>query len=224
MNSDNFLHAPADVDDCLVLTADTPELRDKVYKLRYQIYCLERQYEPGDDGREFDEYDSGARHILLIHRATGEAIGTVRVIVPSRHGDLGTLPMARIVGTEPLRWLPSEATGEVSRFAISKRRRMSCNAGAMVRLGLMKGLFRVSLEMGLTHWCAIMEPTLQRLLRFNGIQFQAIGPLVDFHGLRRPVFCSITETFDRVRLTQPDLWYWATDGGSREPQRAMVAA
>ncbi len=224
MSSNSFLKATAEVDDCLVLSADTPELRDKVYRLRYQVYCLERQYEPGEDGRECDEYDSKARHILLIHRSTGESIGTVRVVVPQRRGDLGTLPMARVAGMQPLQWLPPATTGEVSRFAISKRRRMSCNAGAMVRLGLMKGLFRVSVEMGLTHWCAIMEPTLKRLLSFNGIHFQSIGPLVDFHGFRQPVYCSIDETFDHVRVTQPDLWYWATDGGVKGPQREMLVA
>jgi N-acyl-L-homoserine lactone synthetase len=132
--------------------------------------------------------------------------------------------MARVCGTERLQGLPSATTGEVSRFAISKRRRLSCKAGAMVRLGLMKGLFGISIEMGLTHWCAIMEPTLQRLLRFNAIYFQSLGPMVDFHGLRQPVYCSIADTFDRVRLNQHDMWRWATNGGVQTPGREALVA
>ena len=214
----------ADAEDCLLLIADTPELRDQVFRLRHQIYCIEHEYEPGESGREFDEYDTNARHILLVHRSSGEPIGTTRVVLPSKRDGLTSLPMAQACGAGLLEGLPSATTGEVSRFAISKHRRLSCKAGAKVRLGLMKGLFQVSLEMGLTHWCAIMEPTLQRLLRFSAIHFKSLGGPVYFHGWRQPVYASIADAFESVRLDQPEMWHWATEGGMRAPEREELVA
>ncbi len=40
----------ADADECIVLVADTPELLSEVFRLRYQVYCVEKGYEPGYDG------------------------------------------------------------------------------------------------------------------------------------------------------------------------------
>ena len=77
----------------MVLVADTSELLDEVYRLRYQVYCVEMTYEAGRDGKEYDEFDNRAHHVLLVHRASGEAIGTVRVIPPSPIVGLLGLPM-----------------------------------------------------------------------------------------------------------------------------------
>ena len=68
----------AGADECIVQVADTPELISEVFRLRYQVYCVEKGYEPGYNGMESDEFDHDARHVLLIHRASGEPLGTVR--------------------------------------------------------------------------------------------------------------------------------------------------
>src|SRR5437879_4999781 len=66
-----------------VIRADTPALLDRVYEIRYQVYCLENAFEdPAQNlgGREIDADDDRAAHVLLIHRESGEAAGTARVI------------------------------------------------------------------------------------------------------------------------------------------------
>ena len=116
-----------------VIVADTPELVHAACRLRYQVYCVERGFEPGSNGIETDEFDAYARHVLLIHRQSGEIIGTVRVVPPRRSSFDATLPMQRVCQPGLLRDLPLRTTGEVCRFAVSKQRRMSLAATAMVR-------------------------------------------------------------------------------------------
>jgi len=216
----------ADADECEVLVANTPELLEEVFRLRYQVYSIEKGFEPGCGGKEFDEFDGWAQHVLLVHRASGDPIGTVRIIPPSPAAGIDGLPMASICAAGLLRHLPPLTTGEISRFAVSKQRRMSCRAGAMVRLGLLQGVIRLSSELGLTHWCAIMEPTLLRLLQMNAIHYLPLGPLVKYHGLRQPSYANISKVVNRARSEQWDVWNYCTLGGTlwREPTPEFLVA
>jgi N-acyl-L-homoserine lactone synthetase len=204
----------ADADECEVLVADTPGLLDEVFRLRYQVYCLEKGFEPGCNNKEIDEFDSRAGHVLLVHRESGEPIGTARVVPSGPSAGLHGLPMTSICAPGLMRHLPPLTTGEISRFAVSKQRRISCRAGMMVRLGLMQGILRLSTTMGLTHWCAIMEPTLLRLLQMSAIHFSPIGPLVNYHGLRQPACLNIDVALERGRIEQPEAWNYVTLAGT----------
>jgi N-acyl-L-homoserine lactone synthetase len=201
-------------DECDVLIANTPDLILECLRLRYQVYCVEKGFEPGRNGLETDPFDDEARHILLIHRASGEPIGTVRVIPPSDTTCIDDFPMARACTAGLLNHMPRRTTGEISRFAVSKQRRFSCGAGKMVRLGLMQGILRVSVEAGLTHWCAIMEPILLRLLQRSSIYFNSEGSLVKYHGIRQPTSAAIGSVLSRIRFEQWDTWNYLTMGGT----------
>jgi N-acyl amino acid synthase of PEP-CTERM/exosortase system len=83
----------------------------------------------------------------------------------------------------------------------------------MVRLGLIHGIVRLSHEMGLTHWCAIMEPALLRLLQMNAIRFNPLGPTVEYHGIRQPTYGHIKTVLNRIRCEQCDVWNYITWGG-----------
>src|SRR5712675_2520849 len=83
-----------------VIRADTSALLDRVYEIRYQVYCVENAFEdPAQnlDGREIDGDDDRAAHVLLIHRESGEAAGTARVIFPDQRRPL---PIARVLDPE----------------------------------------------------------------------------------------------------------------------------
>src|ERR1700684_376337 len=101
----------ADADECIVLVVDTPELLSEVFRLRYQVYCVEKGYEPGYDGMESDEFDSDARHVLLIHRASGEPVGTVRIVPSSPASGGRGMPMTAVCAPSVMRNLPSRTTG-----------------------------------------------------------------------------------------------------------------
>ncbi len=194
-----------------VVLADTPALKSESYRLRYQVYCVERGFEEGGNGIEKDAADDRSRHALVIHSATQTAVGSVRVVAPGEGPS--AYPMADACQSDLLRQLPLRTTGEVSRFAISKARRMDCSDTAMVRLGLIQGIVRLSHEMGLTHWCAIMEPALLRLLRMNAIHFAPLGPTVEYHGIRQPAYGHIRTVLDRIRREQWHVWNYITLGG-----------
>jgi N-acyl-L-homoserine lactone synthetase len=198
-----------------VVVAHTPEQVAECYRLRHLVFCLETEiFRPADGERETDEFDADARHILLIHRESGQAVGTCRIIPASPHVNRDRLPMTRAFPPGILRTLPTDTTGEISRFALSKQRRWNCGAGMMMRLGLMQGIVRLSGELGLTHWCAIMEPSLVRLFCMKGIVFRALGPPVEYFGWRQPVFAEISELSTLLKVTHWDVWNYLSLGGT----------
>ena len=68
-----------------IVRADTPALLEEVFRLRYQVYCVELAV-PGferdnyPDGLERDVYDARSLHCLLRHRRTGAWAGTARLV------------------------------------------------------------------------------------------------------------------------------------------------
>ncbi|MGH8469966.1 MAG: PEP-CTERM/exosortase system-associated acyltransferase [Gammaproteobacteria bacterium] len=74
-----------------IVPADTPDLLEQAFRLRYQVYCHEGclpGFDPLDypDGLERDIYDYEHRsvHCLLRHRPTGANAGTVRLVLADR--------------------------------------------------------------------------------------------------------------------------------------------
>lgn len=171
--------------------------------LRHRVFCLERRLFQADEAEPIDqdEFDAAARHVLIRRRDTGEAVATSRVVAAARAG--GDLPMLRYCSPRLLAKLPMASTGEISRFAISKQARGAQTAGPLVRLGLLRGILAASQSIGLTHWCALMEPSLIRLLGGTGVRFEPIGPLVEAYGQRQPCIARIDVTVAGGRLTHP---------------------
>lgn len=105
--------------------ADTSELIQRAQEIRYQVYCIERQFEDPDDHadhREKDKFDTHSVHSLLIHQATGYAVGTVRLVLPRDDAPDDSLAIQRVVDPSMLASsVPIRETAEVSRFSISKR-------------------------------------------------------------------------------------------------------
>jgi N-acyl-L-homoserine lactone synthetase len=208
----------------------SPDELDDVFRLRFQVYCLERGFEPADNGRESDAFDPFARHALVRHRGTRQAVGTVRLVVPapvvSTSGDTAArLPITQVCDSAALDRLPTGRSAEISRFALSKRFRAEEGlSDSLLRLLLMRGIVALSGDLGLTHWCALMEPCLLRLLRTTAIHFQPAGPLVEHHGLRQPSIGVIGDVLGRMEREQPPIWDFITDGGTLWGDPALRAA
>ena len=219
--------------------ADTPDLLRTALAIRYQVYCLERKFEKADehgDCLESDDFDAAAIHSLVIHKPSCEAIGTARLILP-RYAE-GELPIEHLLRQNGFRagdHFPVATSAEVSRFSISNqfRRRRGDNGiseggvgearysecrGALPCLGLIREIIRQSYALGLTHWAAVMEPKLLRMLAAIGFHFTPVGPLVSYHGLRQPSYASIPETMARLKRERPDHWMVVTDAGALMPR------
>ena len=95
-------------------------------------------------------------------------------------------------------------------------------AASLSRLALVRGLVQLSQQASVTHWCAVMERTLLRLLRSSGIHFEAVGPLVEYHGLRQPAFCELAGMLERMRIEQPEIWNFVTNEGEFVTSRRRV--
>lgn len=225
-----------------VIRADTPELRDLAYRLRYQVYCVENEFEdparcPGK--RETDEDDDRSVHTLLVHRQSGVVAGTARLILP-RPGTGRVLPIERILraARPKILLLPRQHAGEVSRFAVSRefRRRGEIRyvdpgfAGDAVdpavaekrlmphiTLGLIRGILAICLDYEITLLAAVMEPALLRILARLGLEFAPLGPLVQYHGFRQPCAADIADLIRGARQRCGLLWQYV------EPELAAIA-
>jgi N-acyl amino acid synthase of PEP-CTERM/exosortase system len=201
---------------CLV-PADTPALKEEVYRLRYDVYCREFGYEPAEnfpDKMEQDEYDKQALHVLVRHRSTGLAAGCTRLIqtapvnpnrpLPFEKACKGKLDLAYINSLA----LPRHTICEASRFSVhSNFRRRHGESGS--RFGDMTSLnssfqerrtyplISVSTALATTalteltdrpNMFAMMEPFFPRLLHRIGYDFIKVGANISYHGNRAAYF------------------------------------
>ena len=225
-----------------VITADSPELLEEVFRLRYTVLCVEARL-PGfgaahyPDGLETDEYDCHSHHILLKHRPSGDFIGGARLILPDPSNPEKPFPAEQHTQIDPAlidtSKLPRQHTAEISRFIVlgkySRRReerRRSPNwlSGEQrdqddrrrfphPMLAIAVGIICTCTRHGITHWLSVMEPALNRLLSFYELQLNPIGPLVDYHGPRRPYYADIRKVLERVHTNNHPIWELVTNQG-----------
>ena len=222
-----------------VQDVDTPALITVSQQLRFQVYCVENAYEKQTGnpwGIELDQYDAHAGLAVMFHKATKLAAGTVRMVLPLADDPDNSFALQAICNDPIIRddkRFPIATTGEISRFCVPKdfRRRVAdrylthfpnnaeCDEDEWRRvipnmtLGLIEWLVKYSVDEGLTHWCAVMEPRLLRLLTRLGIHFEPIGGLVEFHGLRQPCIIELATLLRRVEKERPDVWNVITARG-----------
>lgn len=201
---------------------DTPALLSDSYRLRYQVYCLERGFlEPGQypDDMETDAFDAHAVHIGVVNTAD-ELVATARLVQPSAAG-LPLFGHCVVTSDRDTFSDPSLRVVEVSRLAVSRRynrrrgdsfyglqgRRETIDgverrrAGGQVVLVLYRELYQVSKRRGFTHWLAATERSLQRLVAGYRFPFRQIGPEIDYFGMVAPYLMDLAE-FDRVILSR----------------------
>jgi N-acyl amino acid synthase of PEP-CTERM/exosortase system len=225
-----------------MVPAETEGQRELAFRLRYEVYCVEHPYEdpaqnPG--GLEMDRYDAFSVHSILIHKPSRDVVGTVRLILP-RPGDASArLPIHDVCQHELIVHdnpeLPRAFTAEISRFSVSKkfRRRAQDEITSVgnfsspeddprrqipnISLGLMQAVVAMAAQNGITHLCAVLEPTLLRMLRPLGIHFVNLGPPVVYHGHRQPCFSQLDSQLARIWAERPDVWALVTRNGSLWP-------
>jgi N-acyl amino acid synthase of PEP-CTERM/exosortase system len=215
--------------------ANTPDLIDECYKLRYQVYCVEHPFEEPDPGfgeYERDQFDGHAVHALLRARKTGEFIGTVRLIIDDLEGP-ARIPI-KSLSEEHMVSLPAsfskKSYGEISRFCISKKLRRRVTDGMYgssytqdeldkingrvipyVALGLMRMLFTLARTHNVTQACAVMELSLLRLLAKLGVHFVTLGKPFEFHGTRQIAYLTLEDLHKSLSAERPEILDFITD-------------
>lgn len=210
-----------------MIPANTDELRQEVYKLRYQVYCLEHKFlEPSAEGLEYDEYDAHSCHYLIQHKETKSYMATTRLILPSNKNIEELFPAeihSQIDNTELLKTVPRVNLAELSRFCVSKdfRRRAGeqdllvtydmngnlsrgKNSSASITLALFAGAIKMSSEHNIQCWIASIEPALKRVVEPLGIHIIKIGSLADYHGMRFPCTIKVDKLLQDVGEKNPE--------------------
>ncbi|HRN82925.1 PEP-CTERM/exosortase system-associated acyltransferase, partial [Nitrosomonas europaea] len=223
-----------------IINADTPELLKTVFDLRYRILCVHNTF-PNFSGSEFpdgleqDEYDYRSVHILLRHKPSGIYIGTTRLILPDLHNLETRFPTELNTCFYPDFVLdPSSRkhTAEISRFAIlsdffkrkGEHNMLSHSVGAECKirerrrfphpmLALVVGIAQLCARHNIYHLISSMEPALNRLLGFYGLQLNPVGPSTNYHGLRTPYYVYLLDVLDRMYRDHRSIWELVTDHG-----------
>jgi N-acyl-L-homoserine lactone synthetase len=176
------------------LSAEAMEDLEKVFRLRYQVYCVELGVDPeNDSGLQDDVYDEYAVHFLALDK-NNRPVGTLRALPNNPKGfpmesDFPLLAYMKDRGI-------SRAV-EGGRFAIVKS--LSAEARAIVGFGLMKGLIDYCKETGIND---IFNTTQLKIVkRFAVTGFYQIGEPFEYPGLRGgvlwvPMRCDIREVYD----------------------------
>jgi N-acyl-L-homoserine lactone synthetase len=179
-----------------------PLLMDLSYRLRYQVYCVERGFlNAGDypEQLERDEFDRFSLHIGVMDGGR-DLIATSRLVKVSMAG----LPLFRHCGIFPHEdelYREENRIAEISRLCMSRDLRDGRAGGSRIALSLYRATYQASKRFGLTHWLVAMEPSLHRLLSALGVPFRAIGPVTDYFGPVAPYVCDLHE-FDEIILSR----------------------
>jgi N-acyl amino acid synthase of PEP-CTERM/exosortase system len=195
-------------------------LLDESYRLRYQVYCLERRFlspDPYPDQMETDVYDPYSVHIGVVNLQS-ELAATTRLVQQSEAGQPMFDHCTIFPGTS-IRDDETRKIVEISRLSVSRRynRRAGDDFYSLQGLTgrtdgperrrngelvmtLYKAVYQASKRRGFTHWLAATEKSLQRLIARYGFPFRPIGPETDYFGSVTPYLLDLQE-FDAVILS-----------------------
>ncbi len=153
-----------------------------VRRLRYEVYCLERQFVDAArcaDGQESDEHDPHAVHFAATTPAGG-VVATLRLVLDSPLGFPLEGHADGLLHARP-RWERIE-TGEISRLIVAADYRAGTIRQPLLLFGLFRHLYEECGRLGLGYLVAAMEGSLARLLRRLGFPFLSLGDPISYFG------------------------------------------
>lgn len=195
--------------------SESEQHKHNSYQIRHKVYCDELHFEPiNEKGVESDHFDKHSYHCLIQHKSSGQYAGTVRLITSSDQSEKLPIELyCREAIAKPELFPDNFARNdicEISRLAVPaefRRRKSDDFDGAAVgginkdtysetelrcfpfiAVGLYLSATSILLEKDINHCYVMVEPRLARSMRFVGLPFEQIGPVVDYHGKRAPFY------------------------------------
>jgi N-acyl amino acid synthase of PEP-CTERM/exosortase system len=206
-----------------VTRAETQELLDQAFKLRYEVYVTDCKYKfhnPHEVQKiEKDVYDGLAQHCLLFHKPTNKPIGYVRLI-PYYENTGMLLPIENfgIKFNKSTLWkLRTSKSGEISRMTIHPlfRRRLNdqlyklydnqSTESKRYKINYLPVcLTMASLALmscnKLEYPVALIERRLAVLLKKHGLIYESIGSAIEFNGIRIPFMIFFQQSYDNLTI------------------------
>jgi N-acyl amino acid synthase of PEP-CTERM/exosortase system len=194
--------------------ANSKQLREEAFKIRYGVYSSELGWEPENDlEMESDECDDYAFHCLLEHRRTNVFAGCIRLIIPPLSDPSVQLPFEENCLHSARKDVLDSTTldrgsfGEISRLAVLEKFRRRDKEKSVpyvlkdvdpatvfteeerrnfpnIAIGLYLAGIALAELCKHTGMFVMMEPRLNKRLKRFGLPFQQVGDEMDYHGLR----------------------------------------
>ncbi len=196
----------------------SPDQFDEIYKMRYQTYCEEFNYDVYHHNmRERDEYDRFSQQCLLTSQSNQASAGSVRIIIPPTHKRGMLLPFEQNFSDAFYRnlinpdTLPYGCYCEISRVIISHEFRkrhgeqlsprgiindLSADTAdkqrkfPFITIGLYLAALSLFIQSNLSIVFMVMEPKLVRRLDQLGIYLTQASKVIDYHGQRAVYFAT----------------------------------
>lgn len=243
MRSQSFY--PAYQNAFRVLRADSNALKEIAFRLRYEVFCVENSIDTSLNNNigqslEKDAYDDHSLHYLLYHKATDEAVGTVRVVLPREDKILHSFPM-QFICDHPLLHMQDRVSRfcEISHLCMSKSFRKRPGDGHVLPayyeqdsdlqlkssnvhmrrmipfapLGLLRAAFEGALDKSLTDCICVMDHEQLYALQRIGLSYRVLGPRLDRRGQQQPVIFNIKHALDNMILQNAPCWEIVSDRG-----------
>lgn len=211
-------------------------LLQRVFELRYQVYCQECGFLPADhypDHCETDLHDANSAHFCAFN-LRDELVGYVRLVHPDSTPSFPFQSHCHDL-LEGAALAPAGQAVEISRLMVSqayRRRRGDDLAGLTVEEGpppvrqdlrdhtpqilfsLYRQMYAFSLAHGTRYWYAAMERPLARALGQMGFGFVQIGPQIDYYGPVALYLGDLRQLEAQVGQHNPALMTWLRQGGT----------
>jgi N-acyl-L-homoserine lactone synthetase len=176
------------------ISAETREDLEKLFRLRYQVYCVELGVEPeNDSGLQEDEYDEYAAHFLALDE-NNRPVGTLRAVPNNPKG----FPMdSDFLLIEYMKANGILKAVDVGRFAI--HRDVPREGRAVIALGLFKCLGEFCEKNEINDLFATTQLKLAKRYEVNG--FRQIGEPFEYPEalsgvLWIPMHCDVRKACD----------------------------
>lgn len=205
----------------------------RIYRLRYQVYCEEKHFiEEGVldpsvcDKLEYDEYDeNNSLHFIVLDSSAEEeqqAIGTVRLV---RFSDSNGFPTGKHHPAlyEKISAYDLTRMAEVSRLCVARRFRKRQDDGLygvgsysdgdarrkypVVMLTLLREMYKMSIQSGITYWLSSMEDCLYRYLKSVSMVFEPLDEeYIEYYGKVKTFIMDIDEAVQILGRKRKDLY------------------
>jgi len=205
--------------------ADTDQGREIHYRIRYEVYCLDMNWENAvefPDRMERDSFDSYSAHFLVRKKRGGTWVAAMRLVI----GPVLSLPISSFSKIDYER-LPEGAkalSAEISRLSvISKYRRRKDTAAqdwdwddsflnragrtneSWLMLGLLRAATQFSRDNGIGYWVFMLTEALARIVRASGLKIEAVGSSSEHRGIRIPHLFDVQTGASEMAAKAPDV-------------------
>lgn len=168
------------------------EEKELIYKLRYEIYCKEKEWLDSSNYSkhlENDKYDKSSIHFGAFD-INNILVGSVRLILQQ---DSMPIPIDEVFG---IPFDVKQRKVEISRLVIPKDRR-----GLNVLSGLFYAIYDWGNENGITHAYAIVENNLLNYINRLGYPFKAIRAGKNyFGGYTIPICLILSDVKETIKI------------------------